>query len=101
MTSLALRMPAIRERVWALLGDLAIIGALNVRGKFNRRYREIQLQDGMIAGLDLSFDCNVSAEILAMAENDPVTIDGVVYRFLRRVPPGGDESGLVTLELKR
>jgi hypothetical protein len=43
----------------------------------------------------------VSADILALKEDDEVTVEGVAYRFLRHVPPGGDESGLVTLELKR
>jgi len=98
---LANDMPVIRDRVWQLIGDLAIIGTSDVRGKFFRRYREILLQDGSIAGLDLSFDCNVSGDILALVENDEIILQGTTYRFLRRVPPNGDESGLVTLELKR
>ena len=99
--SLAERMPAIRERVWLLIGDLATIGTSEVRGKFFRKYREVQLPDGTISGLDLSFDCNVSVDILALTKDEEITVDGTVYRFLRHVPPGGDESGLVTLELKR
>lgn len=98
---LADEMPAIREDVWALIGDMAAIGTSDVRGKFFKRYREVQLPDGNVAGLDLSFDCNVNADILALQENDEIVIQGTTYRFLRRVPSGGDESGLVTLELKR
>lgn len=98
---LATRMPSIRTRVWELIGDVATIGTSEVRGKFYRRYREIGLPDGTIMGLDLSFDCNVTADILALQEDDTITVEGVEYRFQRRTPPGGDESGLVTLELKR
>ena len=102
MTSpLASRMPSIRERIWSLIGDIAAIGTSDVRGKFYRRYREVALPDGTIAGLDLSFDCNISADIMALEENEQIVVYGVTYRFQRRVPPGGDESGLVTLELKR
>lgn len=98
---LANDMPAIRERVWELIGDLAEIGTSFVRGKFFKRYREVMLADGSISGLDLSFDCNVTQDILLLEENEEIVIQSVVYRFLRRVPPSGDESGLVTLELKR
>ena len=99
--SLAGKMPEIRSLVFGIIGDVATIGTTEVKGKFFRRYREVALPDGQIAGLDLSFDCNVSATVLALQEDDEVEIDGTAYRFCRHVPPGGDESGLVVLELKR
>lgn len=98
---LADEMPDIRTEVFGLIGDVMSIGTSDVTGKFFRRYREVALPNGQIAGLDLSFDCNVSDEVLALVEDDEVEIDGTTYRFCRHVPPGGDESGLVVLELKR
>ena len=98
---LASKMPEIRDLVFGTIGDVMSIGTSDVKGKFFRRYREVALPDGQIAGLDLSFDCNVSDEVLALAEDDEVEIDGTTYRFCRHVPPGGDDSGLITCELKR
>lgn len=99
--SLAEKMPEHRELVWGILGDRMVIGSTEVKGKFFRRYREIQMPDGSVSALDLSFDCNVSDEVLALEEDDVVTIQDTEYRFRRHIPEGGDESGLVVLELKR
>lgn len=97
---LAEKMPEHRDLVWGILGEVALIGSTEIKGKFFKRYREIQMPDGSISALDLSFDCNVTAEVLALQEDDAVTINGTEYRFRRHVPIGGDESELVTLELK-
>lgn len=101
MVSLAKRMPDFDEVIFGLVGDSAIIGSTEVKGCFHRRYREIILQDGSVAGLDLSFDCQVQAVVTTLQRGDPVTYDGVAYPFIRAYPEGGDESGLCVLELGR
>jgi len=99
--SVADKMPEIREMVFGIIGDRASIGSDEVKGKFFRRYREIQLPDGSVSALDISFDCQVSDIVLALKEDDTITIKGTQYKFRRHVPTGGDESGLVALELKQ
>jgi hypothetical protein len=99
--SVADKMPEIREMIFGIIGDRASIGSDEVKGKFFRRYREIQLPDGSVSALDISFDCQVSDIVLALVEDDPITIKGTQYKFRRHIPIGGDESGLITLELKR
>lgn len=87
--------PTILEHV----GDDVTIGSETVRGAFSKRYREIGLPDGTLVGLNISFDCMMSSVVTGLAEGDVVTYDNVDYLFIRRVPAGGDETGLVTLEL--
>ena len=94
-------MPEFDEVIFGILGDDAIIGGTEVKGCFHRRYREVQLQDGSVAGLDLSFDCQVTAEVLALARGDYVVFEDENYPFIRAYPEGGDESGLCILELGR
>ena len=101
MVSFARRMPEFDEVVFGLVGEDAIIGGTEVDGIFHRRYREIVLQDGSVAGLDLSFDCQVTAEVLALERGDLVAFEGDNYPFIRAFPEGGDESGLIVLELGR
>jgi hypothetical protein len=94
-------MPDFDEVIFGLVGEDAIIGGTEVSGIFHRRYREIQLQDGSIAGLDLSFDCQVTDEVLALVRGDLVVFEGENYPFIQPFPEGGDESGLIILELGR
>jgi hypothetical protein len=98
--SAADKMPEIREMVFGIIGDRAAIGSEEIKGKFFRRYREIQLPDGSVSGLEISFDCQVSDTVLALEEGDTITIKETQYKFRRHVPIGGDETGLCTLELK-
>lgn len=101
MASLAGRMAEYREVIFGILGETLVIGSTERKGKFFKRHREIVLRDGSIAALDISMDCQADAEILALEENDEVTIEGDAYRFIRRLPDQGDESGKVILELGR
>jgi hypothetical protein len=99
--SVADKMPEIREMIFGVIGDRAFIGSEEVKGKFFLRYREIQMPDGSISALDISFDCQVSDIVLALVEDDTITIKSTQYKFRRHIPIGGDESGLCTLELKQ
>lgn len=99
MASLAGRMPEFREVVFGILGETAVIAGNEVKGKFYNRYREIDYQNGTIVGLDISFDCQWRAFMATLNEGDALTVEGASYRFLRRIPDAGDESGKVTLEL--
>lgn len=101
MVALAKRMADFDEVIFGLVGEAAIIGGAEVKGAFHRRYREIVLQDGSIAGLDLSFDCQVTAGVLALKRGDLVAFEGQNYPVIRMFPEGGDESGLVIIELGR
>lgn len=97
--SLADSMPEIDALIFAHVGDTAEIGTETVAGVFYRRYRQIESPDGSVMGLDLSFDCQVNASVLALTEGDTITIKNEEYQFTRRLPERGDESGLVTLQL--
>lgn len=81
-----------------------MIGSVPVKGVFTNRYREIELADTTIVGLQKSFDCQYSETIAGLVEGDDIEIlgNGVslgTHRFMRRLPPQGDESGKVILEL--
>lgn len=99
MASLAGRMSEFREVIFGILGETAVIAGQEVKGKFYRKYREIDYSNGTIVGLDISFDCQWQAFMASLNEGDALTVEGSSYRFLRRIPPQGDESGRVTLEL--
>ena len=110
MTSLA---ELFRERfdadIFSALGEVAVFSSHEIRGVFNRAYREIELPNGNVAGLDLSFDCQYVAAIGELSVNDEIEIFAENelgarrslgrYRFLRELIPGGDESGLTIIEL--
>lgn len=102
MASLADEMAEIDASIFDDIGETLTFGSLEAQGIFFRRYREITLQDGSVRGLDLSFDCQATDQdwILELDEDDEVEIGGREYRVLARLPEGGDESGLVTIELK-
>lgn len=94
-------MPEVDALIFAHLGEILLVGGVEVPGMFHRQPREIQLNNGSIVGLEISFDCQINATVKALAKNAVVSIKGKpeTYRFVRRVPPDGDESGLVILEL--
>jgi len=106
MASLAGRMSEFREVIFGISGEAAVMGSNEVLGKFFKRYREIAYPNGTVVGLDISFDCQWQSFMSALAEGDTITIkyrdtdkEDETYRFLRRIPPEGDQSGKVTLEL--
>ncbi len=89
------------------LGEVMAIGSNQIPGVFVNRYRELETRDGGLVGLELSFDCQITDAVRNLADGDEVEIrnaqaeTGAAYRFVRRVPDAGDESGLVTVELGR
>jgi hypothetical protein len=99
MSGLAARMSEFREVIFGILGEIAVISGQEVKGRLHRKYREIELRDGNIVGLDLSFDCQYQVFMGSLSPGDALTVEGGNYRFIRRIPPEGDESGLVILEL--
>lgn len=101
MASLADKMATIDAQIFERIGDSMQVGSVEVKGIFYRRYRELSFPDGNFAALELSFDCQRSDVVMALARGDTVEIKGDQYRFERFVPLGADESGLVTLELGR
>lgn len=99
MTSLAGRMAGIDAKLFDKLGETAVIEGEEVKGVFHKGYREIQTRDGIVVGLDLSFDCQYQSFMNNLTTASTLTVEGDTYRFLRQIPEGGDESGLVILEL--
>lgn len=71
-----------------------------VEGAFFKEPREIELPGGSVMRVGLSFDCQYVPEIADLAINDDFTVDGEgTFRFLRELLPGGNESGMTTIEL--
>lgn len=102
MASLADEMAIHDAIIFDAIGDILTFGSDTVKGIFFKRYRQIELQDGAIMALDISFDCQTTdhAWVMALEEGDEVEIGGNTYLFGRHIPQGADESGLVVLELK-
>lgn len=71
----------------------------DVAGAFFKQPREIELAGGALQSVAISFECHYVDELADLAEGDPFTVDGVTYRYIREVLPGGDESGLTIIEL--
>jgi hypothetical protein len=99
-------MPEIDESIFDEIGETLVSGANEAKGIFQNKYREIEYPNGTIVGLTISFDCQWQNWMAALAEGDSVTIQYTgtekadeTYRFLRRLPVTGDESGLVVMEL--
>lgn len=106
MTSLAGQMPEIDDAIFDEIGETLVSGANEAKGIFQNKYREIEYPNGSIVGLDISFDCQWQSWMSDLSEGDSVTIQftgtekaNETYRFLRRIPQAGDESGLVVIEL--
>ena len=105
MASLAGRMKAIDAKIFAAIGETLRVGSERIPGIFNNRYHEIQLPDDTIVGLNITFDCQYSPVIEQLVDGDTVEVLGDrdvslgIFRFVRRIPPKGDESGKVILEL--
>jgi hypothetical protein len=95
-------MAAVDARILAspVVRDIMKIGSYEVPGVFFAEPREIPLAGGSVRGVELSFDCRWEKKISQLTEQDLVTIVGFGrYRFLCEVIPGGDASGMTTLEL--
>lgn len=92
--------------IFDAIGEVLRAGSTDVPGIFFKGFREISFQEAGVVGLGLSFDCTISDAVRALVENQVIEIlhsdTGESlghFRFLRRLPDAGDESGLVTLEL--
>lgn len=106
MSSLAGRMPEIDALIFDKIGEVGVFGEHEAVGVFSNKYREIEYSNGTIVGLDISFDCQWQSWMADLTEGDAVTIQypgsdkaSESYRFIRRVPVKGDESGLTVMEL--
>lgn len=102
MASLAQAFNEHDALIFEKIGDTLTFGSDSLKGIFYSRYRQIELDDGSVIALDVSFDCQVTGHewVLNLVEDDEVVVAGTTYRFGRRLPERGDESGLVTLALK-
>lgn len=75
-------------------------GTHTIIGAFIDQPRELVLPEGGIAAIGISFECQYDPAIAGLAEHDVVGVTGYgLFRFLREMLPGGDESGLTILEL--
>jgi hypothetical protein len=85
----------------SLLSDeLTLPSGATVRGRFFSTYTEFELGEGEAAiGLDISFRCRATPEVLALTENELVRIYGKRYRFVRRYPNEGDHTERTILAL--
>lgn len=111
MGSLADFQREVDAEIFAEIGEVLIRGSIETPGIFFSQYREISLGGEEYAALDISFDCQLDDSIAGLAVEDPVQIVGRddlgnerdlgTYRFMRRLPNAGTESGLVHVELAR
>jgi hypothetical protein len=106
MASLAASMPAIDSSIFDAIGETLFSGTDEATGIFRNGYREIEYSNGTIVGLHISFDCQWQSWMAELVEGAAVRITypgsdkpDENYRFIRRVPSTGDESGLIVLEL--
>lgn len=109
MGSLAKGQRALDAEIFEDIGEILRVGDVEIPGIFVKRPREIAISDdGSFVGVELSFDCQVSDAVGSLERGDEVSViardeegdeDLGTYRFVRRLPPQGDESGLVVLEL--
>jgi len=108
--SLAKGQRALDAEIFDEIGEVLVVGSIEIPGIFFRRPREVAISDdGQFVGVELSFDCQHNATVAALTRGDEVTVlarddDGEeevlgTYRFIRRLPNDGDESGLVVIEL--
>ena len=83
-----------------IIKDVLIIGSTRISGAFTRAARELVMPGGAVEGVAISFDCQYPSIVGQLEEGAIVTIEGHGrFRFLRELPPGGDHSGLVVLDL--
>lgn len=110
MPSLADLQRQLDAEIFDAIGELLVLpGGARVGGVFFNRPREVAITEIELLGIDLSFDCQINAGVAALERGQAVSVIGVdetgaeralgSYRFARRVPETGTESGLVTLEL--
>src|SRR5690606_32930689 len=68
-----------------------------VGGRFFASHREHELRDGSFVTLEISFMGPATEQVLALVEDELVEVDDTLYRFKRRLPDQGDESGRVLM----
>src|SRR5688572_19821500 len=110
MPSLAALQREIDGSIFSEIGEVLRFGSLEAPGIFRNAYREIEYPTGTVVGLAISFDCTWAAWMATLEpdvdevsivglDDDEAEVDLGTFRFIRRIPPEGDESGLVILEL--
>lgn len=105
MPSLADAMKAVNAQIFEAIGEVMLVGSTEVQGIFNKKPREIQVDNGALVGLGLTFDCQYSDTVASLMEGDEVKIKmnnvdtPETYFFMRRIPADGDETGRVIIEL--
>lgn len=109
MPSLAVIQREVDASIFEDSGEILRFGSNEAPGILNKSYREIEYPSGFVVGLAISFDCTWADWMATLTEGDEVSAHGLneagsevdlgSFRFVRRIPPGGDESGLVILEL--
>jgi hypothetical protein len=109
MASLAVLQREIDASIFSEIGEVLRFGSLEASGILHKAYREIEFPSGYVVGLAISFDCTWSDWMGSLTEGDEVSVYGLdasqtevalgSFRFIRRIPPDGDESSLVILEL--
>ncbi|MCK9468485.1 MAG: hypothetical protein M0Q49_03615 [Porticoccaceae bacterium] len=93
-------MQQLDAEIFDEIGEELLLGTTRVPGIFRDRYHEVELIEGGIVGFERSFACQITADIAALQPQAVITVvDHGRFRFVRRVPETGDETGHVILEL--
>ena len=100
MTDFASLMEKYDRKIFDSVGDAISHGSVEVQGVFYRIERQVQIEQGLVTTLELSFDCRYS-DVSNLVEGDTVTLvrTAETFTFRRFIPDKGDETGRVTLEL--
>lgn len=83
-----------------IVREVITAAGVDIEGAFEREAIDVNLGDGAISSIALTFACPWRDELAGLSEQDIVSIADIgQFRFVRAIPPGGDESGWVTLQL--
>ena len=110
MGSLADERRALDLEIFEEIGELMLVGSLEIPGMFFNQPRQVDSGEGAFIGVDVSFDCQITPAIVALVPDELVRIvarddegnerDLGTWALQARIPDKGDESGLVVLDLK-
>jgi len=95
-------MAGVDERIYRspIVRAVANFGVVDdVEGAFFDKPRELVMPGGSVMTIALSFECQYREEFAALTAESLIEIDGVRYRYLYEVQPGGDESGKTIIQL--
>lgn len=89
------------RRIYAsALGATARWGTSEKRGAFFSKPRELEVNGQSIISAAISFDTQYDDDVAQLEINDPIEIVGEgMFRFMRELQPGGDDTGNTTLIL--